>query len=168
MVFAQNHDQVGNRPEGDRLAPWSAIDQLRLAAALLLLSPGVPLLFMGEEYGETAPFPYFVDHGDPALIEAVRAGRRREYARAPTPADRSTRRTRRRSPRPSSTGRSAGTTEHAASCVQLHRDLIVLREQPSRPCAVRPASRRRPTPRPRVVTLHPQPRTGRPWSRCST
>ena len=53
---------------------------LRLAAAMLLLSPYVPLLFMGEEYGETNPFLYFVSHGDPALVEAVREGRRREFA----------------------------------------------------------------------------------------
>ena len=53
--------------------------RLRLAAALVLLSPYIPLLFMGEEYGETAPFLYFIDHGDPALIEAVREGRKREF-----------------------------------------------------------------------------------------
>ena len=58
--------------------------RLRLAAALLLLSPGIPLLFMGEEYGETAPFPYFVDHGDPRLLEAVRRGQAdRAPARCP-------------------------------------------------------------------------------------
>jgi maltooligosyltrehalose trehalohydrolase len=93
VVFAQNHDQVGNRPDGMRLASMVTVDQQRLAAALLLLSPGVPLLFMGEEYGETAPFAYFVDHGDPELIEAVRKGRADEYARdaaddhMPDPAD---------------------------------------------------------------------------------
>jgi maltooligosyltrehalose trehalohydrolase len=93
VVFTQNHDQVGNRPDGRRLAGLVTLDQARLAAALLLLSPGVPMLFMGEEYGETAPFPYFVDHSDPDLIEAVRRGRAAEYAddpdadRAPDPAD---------------------------------------------------------------------------------
>jgi maltooligosyltrehalose trehalohydrolase len=55
--------------------------QARLAAAVLLLTPGVPLLFMGEEYAETAPFPYFVDHSDPELLEAVRRGRAEEFGR---------------------------------------------------------------------------------------
>ena len=79
VVSAQNHDQVGNRVEGERLSTLVPPEKLRLAAALVLLSPYVPMLFMGEEYGETAPFFYFVDHGDPALIEAVRKGREREF-----------------------------------------------------------------------------------------
>lgn len=78
VLFAQNHDHVGNRPQGDRLASIVGPDALRLAAAALLLSPGVPLLFMGEEYGETAPFAYFVDHADPELRDAVARGRREE------------------------------------------------------------------------------------------
>lgn len=80
VVFAQNHDQVGNRPRGDRLGAVLTPDRLRLAAAAVLLSPYLPLIFMGEEYGEPAPFPYFVSHGDPALVEAVRRGRREEFA----------------------------------------------------------------------------------------
>jgi maltooligosyltrehalose trehalohydrolase len=80
VVFAQNHDQVGNRPRGERLASLVPIERLRLAAALVLLSPYVPLLFMGEEYGETSPFLYFVSHDDPEVIAAVREGRRREFA----------------------------------------------------------------------------------------
>ncbi len=80
VLFAQNHDHVGNRPRGDRLSSMVGPDTLRLAAAVLLLSPGVPLVFMGEEYGETAPFAYFVDHADPELREAVRRGRREEMA----------------------------------------------------------------------------------------
>jgi maltooligosyltrehalose trehalohydrolase len=79
VVSAQNHDQVGNRPEAERLAVLVPPEKLRLAAALVLLSPYLPMLFMGEEYGETAPFLYFTDHGDPALIEAVRDGRKREF-----------------------------------------------------------------------------------------
>jgi maltooligosyltrehalose trehalohydrolase len=79
VVFAQNHDQIGNRPKGDRLATLVPIDRLRLAAALVLLSPYVPLLFMGEEYGETSPFLYFVSHDDPEVVAAVREGRRREF-----------------------------------------------------------------------------------------
>ncbi len=80
VVFIQNHDQVGNRARGERLAELVSLEELKLAAAVLLLSPYVPLLFMGEEYGETNPFLYFVDHGDPALLEAVGRGRRREFA----------------------------------------------------------------------------------------
>jgi maltooligosyltrehalose trehalohydrolase len=80
VVFAQNHDQVGNRLKGDRLSALVSFEGLKLAAAVVLLSPFIPLLFMGEEYGETAPFPYFVSHSDPDLIEAVRRGRRQEFA----------------------------------------------------------------------------------------
>jgi len=80
VVFVQNHDQVGNRGHGERLAALVPLERQRLAAATLLLSPYVPLLFMGEEYGETNPFLYFTSHGEPALIEAVRAGRRDEFA----------------------------------------------------------------------------------------
>jgi maltooligosyltrehalose trehalohydrolase len=79
-VFAQNHDQVGNRKAGDRLTSVASFEQLKVAAAAVLLSPYVPLLFMGEEYGETAPFQYFVSHSDPAIIEAVRKGRSEEFA----------------------------------------------------------------------------------------
>jgi maltooligosyltrehalose trehalohydrolase len=80
VVCIQNHDQVGNRAMGDRLTAVVGFQKSALAAALLLLSPYVPLLFMGEEYGETNPFQYFVSHGDPKLIEAVRDGRRKEFA----------------------------------------------------------------------------------------
>ena len=80
VVAIQNHDQTGNRARGERLATLVSPAALRLAAALVLLSPYVPLLFMGEEHGETSPFLYFVSHGDPALIEAVREGRRKEFA----------------------------------------------------------------------------------------
>ncbi|MHB1710016.1 MAG: malto-oligosyltrehalose trehalohydrolase [Acidimicrobiales bacterium] len=80
VVFAQNHDHIGNRPRGDRLSTLVGFDWLRLIAAVVLLAPGIPLLFMGEEYGETAPFPYFVDHGDQVLIEAVRIGRAEELS----------------------------------------------------------------------------------------
>jgi maltooligosyltrehalose trehalohydrolase len=81
VVCAQNHDQVGNRNVGDRLTEIASFDQLKLAAGTVLLSPYIPLLFMGEEYGESAPFQYFVSHGDPELIEAVRRGRREEFVR---------------------------------------------------------------------------------------
>lgn len=80
IVCIQNHDQVGNRAFGERLSQLVGLDALKLAAGVVLLSPYIPLLFMGEEYGEPAPFPYFVSHSDPALIEAVRRGRREEFA----------------------------------------------------------------------------------------
>jgi maltooligosyltrehalose trehalohydrolase len=76
VVFAQNHDQVGNRALGDRLAP----ELLPLAAFCTLLSPFTPMLFMGEEHGERRPFAYFTDHIDPGIAEATREGRRREFA----------------------------------------------------------------------------------------
>jgi maltooligosyltrehalose trehalohydrolase len=79
VVFAQNHDQVGNRPFGDRLTDNLSFEQLKLAAATVLLSPYVPLLFMGEEYGERNPFPFFVSFGEEALIKAVREGRAAEF-----------------------------------------------------------------------------------------
>jgi maltooligosyltrehalose trehalohydrolase len=80
VVFAQNHDQIGNRAPGDRLSEGFSLEKLKLAAGVVLLSPFIPLLFMGEEYGEQAPFQYFVSHSDPGLVEAVRRGRRREFA----------------------------------------------------------------------------------------
>lgn len=80
LVFSQNHDQIGNRLKGDRLSREISFEALKLAAGTVLLSPYLPLLFMGEEYGETAPFHYFVSHSDQALIEAVRKGRQEEFA----------------------------------------------------------------------------------------
>jgi len=80
IVFSQNHDQIGNRMKGDRLSNLVSFEMLKLAAGIVLLSPYIPLLFMGEEYGETAPFQYFVSHSDKHLIEAVRKGRRKEFA----------------------------------------------------------------------------------------
>lgn len=80
VVCSQNHDQVGNRKDSDRLAQHLDLERLKLAAGTVLLSPFLPLLFMGEEYGETAPFQYFVSHGDAALIEAVRRSRKAEFA----------------------------------------------------------------------------------------
>jgi maltooligosyltrehalose trehalohydrolase len=80
VVCIQNHDQIGNRMLGERLSQLTSFEGLKLAAAALLLAPMLPLLFMGEEYGEVAPFLYFVSHGDPDLVEAVRQGRRREFS----------------------------------------------------------------------------------------
>lgn len=80
VVFSQNHDQVGNRMMGDRLSRIVSFEKLKLAAGVVLLSPYIPLLFMGEEHGEVAPFPYFVSHSDLPLIEGVRKGRMEEFA----------------------------------------------------------------------------------------
>jgi maltooligosyltrehalose trehalohydrolase len=79
VVCTQNHDQVGNRMLGERLSTLVPFDALKLLASTLLLSPFIPLLFMGEEHGEPAPFLYFVSHGDPDLVEAVRKGRKEEF-----------------------------------------------------------------------------------------
>ena len=80
VVCVQNHDQVGNRAQGDRFGSILSPPAQRLACGLLLLSPCVPLLFMGEEYGEQRPFPFFCSFSDAGLIEAVRRGRREEFA----------------------------------------------------------------------------------------
>ncbi|WP_069812991.1 malto-oligosyltrehalose trehalohydrolase [Streptomyces sp. TP-A0874] len=80
LVYAQNHDQIGNRAMGDRLSAALSPGLLGCAAALVLTSPYTPMLFMGEEWGATTPWRYFTDHTDPELAEAVRHGRRREFA----------------------------------------------------------------------------------------
>jgi len=81
VVCAQNHDQVGNRARGERLGAIVNYEKLKLAAGTVLLSPFIPLIFMGEEYGEESPFLYFVDHTDAKLIAAVRKGRSEEFRR---------------------------------------------------------------------------------------
>jgi maltooligosyltrehalose trehalohydrolase len=80
VAFAQNHDQVGNRARGERLSQLVSFEGLKLAAGAVLLSPFIPLIFMGEEYAEAAPFLYFISHSDLALVEAVRKGRQQEFA----------------------------------------------------------------------------------------
>src|SRR5262249_49907677 len=81
VVAAQNHDQIGNRALGERLEQLAGASAARLAAvATLAAAPAVPLLFMGEEWGASTPFPYFTSHGDPELAQAVVAGRQREFA----------------------------------------------------------------------------------------
>ena len=79
VTFSQNHDQIGNRMLGERLSTLVSFESLKLAAGVVLLSPYIPLLFMGEEYGEEPPFLYFISHSDPTLIEAVRQGRKAEF-----------------------------------------------------------------------------------------
>ena len=80
VVAAQNHDQVGNRAAGERSSALMSDGRLRIAAALLLTTPFVPMLFQGEEWGASTPFQYFTDHQDPDLGRAVSDGRRREFA----------------------------------------------------------------------------------------
>jgi maltooligosyltrehalose trehalohydrolase len=127
VVFAQNHDHVGNRAAGDRLTQCLSPEQLKLAAATVLLSPYVPLLFMGEEYGETNPFLFFVSFGDPALVDAVRKGRLAEFktftddgGAAPDPQS------------PDTFDRSVlswqETTEPGATLLRYYRELIRLRK----------------------------------------
>jgi len=79
IICTQNHDQIGNRALGERLRQLAPGAAGLMAAALLLLAPQTPLLFMGQEYDESAPFQFFTDYGDPELQVAVREGRRREF-----------------------------------------------------------------------------------------
>lgn len=97
IVFVQNHDQVGNRAKGDRLGALTSPGRLKIAAALLLTGPFVPMLFQGEEWGANTPFMYFTDHEDPELGQAVTVGRRKEFSyfgwspeAIPDPQDRAT------------------------------------------------------------------------------
>jgi maltooligosyltrehalose trehalohydrolase len=96
VVCIQNHDQIGNRARGERLSALLDYENVKLAAGVTVLAPFIPLLFMGEEYAETAPFQYFTSHADPALIDAVRKGRQQEFAAfawegaVPDPQDEST------------------------------------------------------------------------------
>lgn len=81
VICIQNHDQVGNRAKGDRLSALVDLPaKLRLAASVMLLAPRIPMLFMGEEYAETRPFPFFCSFSGTELVEAVRQGRKREFA----------------------------------------------------------------------------------------
>ncbi|MET0728131.1 MAG: malto-oligosyltrehalose trehalohydrolase [Acidimicrobiales bacterium] len=97
VVCTQNHDQIGNRAMGERTSALLSEGRLHVAAALLLTSPFVPLIFQGEEWGASSPFQYFTDHPDPELGRAVREGRRAEFAAfgwapeaVPDPQDRAT------------------------------------------------------------------------------
>ena len=127
LGYAQNHDQVGNRAQGERSAGLMSPGRLRLAAALVLTSPFVPMLFQGEEWAAGTPFQYFTDHADAALGRAVREGRRSEFvafgwdpAEVPDPQD------------PATFERSRldwsqlGEKEHAA-VLDWHRRLVALR-----------------------------------------
>jgi maltooligosyltrehalose trehalohydrolase len=80
VVFSQNHDQVGNRMLGERTSVLASFEMQKLLAGAVLVSPFIPMLFMGEEWSEPNPFLYFVSHTDPQLAEAVRKGRKEEFA----------------------------------------------------------------------------------------
>ncbi|MDQ3714628.1 MAG: malto-oligosyltrehalose trehalohydrolase [Actinomycetota bacterium] len=80
VVCTQNHDQIGNRAAGERLGMLTSVGRMKIAAALLLTGPFVPLLFQGEEWAASTPFQYFTDHQDPELGRAVSEGRRKEFA----------------------------------------------------------------------------------------
>lgn len=131
IVCIQNHDQVGNRACGERFGELIPTSAQRLGAAMMLLSPFTPMLFMGEEYGETNPFPFFCSFTDNDLIEAVRKGRREEFAglsfqwqqEIPDPQAESTFESAKLSWKwPSGTD--------AAGIRQLYRELIALRKSP--------------------------------------
>ena len=79
-VFSQNHDHVGNRMLGERSSTLYSFEMQKLMAAAVLTAPFVPMLFMGEEWAETNPFLYFIDHSDAELVAAVRKGRSKEFA----------------------------------------------------------------------------------------
>lgn len=131
MAYTSTHDQVGNRAAGDRPAAYLTAGQLAVSAALVLLSPFTAMLFMGEEWGAATPFQFFTAHTEPELAEAVRAGRRAEFAehgwdtgRVPDPQD------------PETFWRSKldwserGIGDHAR-ILGLYRDLIALRRTES-------------------------------------
>jgi maltooligosyltrehalose trehalohydrolase len=83
VFFLQNHDQIGNRPYGERLTTLAHPHALRAANALVLLAPHIPMLFMGEEFGATQPFLYFTSHDNEELVAAIREGRRQEFSKFP-------------------------------------------------------------------------------------
>ena len=132
VVCAQNHDQVGNRAQGERLSTLVDFESLKLAAGAVLLSPYLPLLFMGEEYGETAPFPYFTSYGDRDLIEGVRRGRKEEFAEfswqgsLPDPQDEDTFRGSRLAPPERQTGRQRVLLEFYRELLRLRREVPAL------------------------------------------
>jgi maltooligosyltrehalose trehalohydrolase len=97
LGYLQDHDQIGNRAQGERSSHLLSTERLKIAAALVLTAPFVPMLFMGEEWGASSPFQYFTDHPDPELGKAVSEGRRGEFASfgwkpedVPDPQDRAT------------------------------------------------------------------------------
>jgi maltooligosyltrehalose trehalohydrolase len=80
LGYIQNHDQVGNRAVGDRISHTAGMDRAKIAAAMFLLGPFVPMLFQGEEWAASSPFQYFADHDDPELARLVSDGRKKEFS----------------------------------------------------------------------------------------
>ena len=130
VLFLQNHDQIGNRAFGERLTTLADPDALVAAITLLMLCPQIPLLFMGEETASRTPFLFFTDHG-PELADAVREGRRNEFARFAAFADRAKRA---RIPDPNSARTFEASVPHADPTLgsereALYRHLIELRQK---------------------------------------
>ncbi len=130
VICTQNHDQVGNRARGERLTALVPRGARKLAAALLLLAPHTPLLFMGQENDEPAPFQFFTDYGDPVLRKAVSEGRRREFKQfkwedVPDPQDPATFE-RSRLQRPGSSGQ---WPDEQREMLEWYRELIALRKR---------------------------------------
>jgi maltooligosyltrehalose trehalohydrolase len=129
--FVQNHDQIGNRAQGDRVSHEVGVGRAKIAAALVLLSPFVPMLFQGEEFGASAPFLYFTDYDDPELGRMISEGRKREFEtfgwspdQIPDPQDE-------RTFLQSKLNWAELTEEPHASLLQWHKDLIKLRHERS-------------------------------------
>ncbi|MFE1960854.1 malto-oligosyltrehalose trehalohydrolase [Streptomyces sp. NPDC059479] len=127
LGYAQTHDQIGNRALGDRLSATLPPGLLACAALIVLTAPSTPMLFMGEEWGASTPWQFFTDHPDPVLAEAVRTGRRREFAshgwaaeEIPDPQDPATRER-------SCLDRSETGKEPHARLLAWYRELIALR-----------------------------------------
>jgi len=127
VVFTQNHDQVGNRAQGERLSQLVNLGRQKIAAALMLTSPFVPMLFMGEEYSASTPFQYFAQHEDEEIARAVSEGRKNEFKafgwkpeEVPDPQEEETFR------RSKLNWDEIGTGDHEAM-LQWYKDLIALR-----------------------------------------
>jgi maltooligosyltrehalose trehalohydrolase len=129
LAYLQNHDQIGNRATGDRISATLSPGQLACGAAIVLLGPYTPMLFMGEEWAASTPWQFFASFPDPDLADAVRTGRRREFGRhgwgeadVPDPMDIAT------FERSKLDWSEAASGEHA-EILELHKSLIALRRQ---------------------------------------
>jgi maltooligosyltrehalose trehalohydrolase len=137
VVSLQNHDQIGNRARGERIAQLAGVRRAQAAAALALTTPFVPLLFMGEEWAAGTPFLYFTDHTDPTLARAVSDGRRYDFAafgwqpdHVPDPQDPATFEASRLDWSEPSRSPHRETLEWYRSLLRLRRDVSAIRESP--------------------------------------
>lgn len=136
VVFSQNHDHVGNRKFGERLTSLVSFEMLKVIAGTLLISPYLPLLFMGEEYGEHNPFLYFIDHNDKKLNKLVREGRQNEFKSfytgdatpAPDPSDIKTFMQSKLSEDPLSEKKSLALFNYYRALIRLRKDNPVLKQ----------------------------------------